>query len=242
MVQERVQRRLAAILVADVVGYSHLMEVDEEGTLRRLRSDLQELFEPKLAEHCGRLVKTTGDGLIAEFSSVVDAVRCALDLQRGEAERNISRHEGPCLSFRMGINLGDVIHEGGDLYGDGVNVAARLEGLGEAGAIVISGTAYDQVEKKLSIGFEYRGEQKVKNIDKPVRVYRVLTDPAAVGRTVHAIRRPRRSWYKVGVSAVVVLLVLAAGVAAYVRPWEAKRGPAPASGEKPSIAVLPFAN
>ena len=242
MAEERAQRRLAAILVADVVGYSRLMEVDEEGTLRRLRSDLHELFEPKLTEHRGRLVKTTGDGLIAEFPSVVDAVRCALDLQQGEADRNISRPEGLRLSFRMGINLGDVIHEDGDLYGDGVNVAARLEALAEAGTVMISGTAYDQVEKKLPIGFEYRGEQRVKNIDKPVRVYRVLTDAAAAGRTIHAIRRPRRYWRKIGVSAAVVLLFLGGVVGAYVRPWEAAPRRAPASGDKPSIAVLPFAN
>ena len=182
------ERRLAAILIADVVGYSHLMELDEEGTLRRLQSDLRELFEPKLAEHHGRLIKTTGDGLIAEFHSVVDAVRCAVELQRGEAARNISQPEDSRLSFRMGINLGDVIVEGGDLYGDGVNVAARLEGLADAGGIIISGTAFDHIEKKLSVGFEFQGEQRVKNIDKPVRVYRVLTDPADAGQMLMGVK------------------------------------------------------
>jgi adenylate cyclase len=162
-----VERRLAAVLIADLVGYSHLMEVDEEGTLGRLQSDLREVFEPKLAEHHGRLVKTTGDGLIAEFRSVVDSLRCALEVQRGEAERNITRPEHQRLSFRIGINLGDVIAEGGDLYGDGVNVAARLEGLAQAGQVMISGAAYEQVEKKLSVGFEFQGEQRSRTSTSP---------------------------------------------------------------------------
>ena len=236
------ERRLAAVLIADVVGYSHLMEVDEEGTLGRLQSDLRELFEPKLAEHHGRLVKTTGDGLIAEFHSVVDSLRCALEIQRGQAERNITRPEHQRLSFRIGINLGDVIAEGGDLYGDGVNVAARLEGLAQAGQVMISGAAYEQVEKKLSVGFEFQGDQRVKNIDKPIRVYRVLTDPASAGKTVGAVKKPRRSALRAVIAALGLLFVFGAGASILLRPWEPKFKPVLPLPDKPSIAVLPFTN
>jgi TolB-like protein/class 3 adenylate cyclase/Tfp pilus assembly protein PilF len=237
-----VERRLAAVLIADVVGYSHLMEVDEEGTLGRLQSDVRELFEPKLAEHHGRLVKTTGDGLIAEFHSVVDALRSAIEIQRGEAERNITRPEHQRLSFRIGINLGDVIAEGGDLYGDGVNVAARLEGSAQAGQVMISGAAYEQVEKKLSVGFEFQGEQRVKNIDKPIRVYRVLTDPASAGKTVEAVKKPPRSALRAVIAALGLLFVVGAGAAILLRPWEPKFKPVLPLPDKPSIAVLPFTN
>ena len=132
------QRKMAVVLVADVAGYSQLMEADEEGTLRRVQSHIHELIEPKLAEHHGRLVKTTGDGLLAEFQSVVDAVRFALDVQRAMAERNAGLADTRRLAFRIGINLGDVIAENGDLYGDGVNVAARLEGLADPGGVMLS--------------------------------------------------------------------------------------------------------
>ena len=151
MAEERVQRRLAAILTADVAGYSRLMGEDEEGTLAALSAHLKELIKPCIAEHRGRVVKTTGDGLLAEFGSVVDAVRCAVAFQEGMVERNADTQEDPRIEFRIGVNLGDVIVQGDDIYGDGVNVAARLEGLAEPGGICISGTVFDQIGKKLEL-------------------------------------------------------------------------------------------
>lgn len=172
MADEPAQRRLAAILAADVVSYSALMGQDEEGTLAALRAHLTEHVRPCIAEHEGRIVKTTGDGLLAEFASVVNATRCALAMQAGMAERNAHTPEAQRITFRIGVNLGDVIIQDGDIYGDGVNVAARLEGICEHGAVCISGTAYDQVIGKLATDFENLGEQALKNIARPVRVYR----------------------------------------------------------------------
>jgi len=173
MVEERAQRRLAAILAADVVGYSKLMGEDEEGTLAALTAHLAEYIEPCIAEHRGRLFKTMGDGLLAEFASVVNAVRCAVAFQRGMARRNAKIPEGHRVEFRIGVNLGDVIVQDDDVYGDGVNVAARLEGLCEPGTVYVSGTAYDHVVGKLPEGFDDLGERTVKNIARPVHVYRV---------------------------------------------------------------------
>src|SRR5580692_6209434 len=164
-------RRLTAILAADVVGYSRLMGADEEGTHERLKAHLGELIEPKIAEHRGRVVKNTGDGLLAEFSSVVDAVRCAAEVQRAMADRNAETSEDKRITFRVGINLGDVIAEPNDIYGDGVNVAARLEALAEPGGICISRVVRDQIRDKLPYPFEDQGEQSVKNIARSVRVY-----------------------------------------------------------------------
>ena len=166
-------RRLAAILAADVVGYSRLMGADEEGTLDRLKVLRRELADPKIKEHRGRIVKTTGDGLLVEFGSVVDAVRCAVDVQREMAVRNAGVPEEGRIEFRMGINLGDIIKDRGDIYGDGVNVAARLEALAEPGGICVSRVVRDQVRDKLDFGFQDRGEQQVKNIARPVRVFDV---------------------------------------------------------------------
>ncbi|MBV8458899.1 MAG: adenylate/guanylate cyclase domain-containing protein, partial [Acetobacteraceae bacterium] len=157
-------RRLAAILAADVAGYSRLMGVDEEGTHERLKAHLGELVQPKIAEHRGRIVKNTGDGFLAEFQSVVDAVRCAVEIQRGMAERNEGTPPESRIEFRVGINLGDVIVEPHDIFGDGVNVAARLEALAEPGGICVSRVVRDQVRDKLDFGFEDMGEQQVKNI------------------------------------------------------------------------------
>jgi TolB-like protein/cytochrome c-type biogenesis protein CcmH/NrfG len=164
-------RRLTAILAADVAGYSRLMGEDEEGTHERLRAHLRELIEPKIAEHHGRAVKNTGDGFLAEFSSVVAAVRCAVEMQRGMAERNAGAPPEKRIEFRVGINLGDVIAEEHDIFGDGVNVAARLEGLAEPGGICISRVVRDQVRDRLDYAFEYLGEQSVKNIARRVRAY-----------------------------------------------------------------------
>jgi len=175
----RVERRLAAILAADVVGYSRLMGADEHGTLERLKRHRRELIEPKLTEHRGRIVKLMGDGALVEFASVVDAVRCAAEIQRAMAERNRVVPEAQSIAFRIGINLGDVIVEGDDIYGDGVNVAARLEGLAEPGGVCISAKVHDEVRDRLELGFEDLGEQEVKNIARPVRIYKVVLSPVA---------------------------------------------------------------
>ena len=173
MAEARVQRRLAAILAADVAGYSRLMGADEEGTLAALKQLRRELADPKIKEHRGRIVKTTGDGLLVEFASVVDAVRCAVEVQQEMAERNVGVPEEQRIQFRIGINLGDIIKDGRDIYGDGVNVAARLEALAEPGGICVNRVVRDQVRDKLDFAFEDAGEQRVKNIARPLRVYRV---------------------------------------------------------------------
>src|SRR6516162_4641882 len=174
-------RRLAAILAADVAGYSRLMGADEEGTHARLQAHLRELVDPKIEEHRGRIVKNTGDGLLAEFASVVDAVRCAVEFQRGMINREPDVHEERRIRFRIGINLGDVIVEEHDIFGDGVNVAARLEALTEPGGICISRMVRDQIRDKLPYPFQDLGEQSVKNIARPVRVYALRAEGLAGG-------------------------------------------------------------
>jgi len=171
--EDRIDRRLAAIFAGDIAGYSRLMSIDEEGTLRQLKGHRKELVDPKISEHRGRVVKTTGDGMLVEFVSVVDAVRCAVDIQRGMAERNADVPADRRIEFRVGINVGDIISDANDIYGDGVNVAARLEALAEPGGILVSRTVHDQVRDKLSFGFEDLGEQTVKNIARPIGVHRV---------------------------------------------------------------------
>jgi adenylate cyclase len=175
--EERVQRRLAAILAADVVGYSRLMEADEEGTLARMKTLRGDVFDPKIAEYGGRIFKTTGDGILAEFPSAVDAVRHAVDVQRAMADRNATIPPDKKIAFRIGISLGDVMVDGDDLFGNGVNVAARMEGLAEPGAICISGNVQEHVGGSLDVTLEDLGEQSVKNIDRPVRCYRVHLKP-----------------------------------------------------------------
>ncbi|HEV2334488.1 MAG TPA: adenylate/guanylate cyclase domain-containing protein [Stellaceae bacterium] len=178
---ERTERRLAAILAADIAGYSRLMGADEEGTLAALKAIRAELGDPKIAEHRGRIVKTTGDGMLVEFQSVVDAVRCAVALQQGMAAHNVDIPAERRIEFRIGINLGDIIGDAGDIYGDGVNIAARLEALAEPGGICVSRVVHDQVRDKLAVAFDDQGEQQVKNIARPVHVYRVRTGgPAPV--------------------------------------------------------------
>jgi adenylate cyclase len=176
---ERVERRLAAILAADVAGYSRLMSADEEGTHARLRAHLRQLVDPKIKEYGGRIVKNTGDGLLAEFPSVVDAVRCAVEIQHEMIDRNVDVPEDKRIGFRIGVNLGDVIVEPEDIFGDGVNIAARLEALAEPGGICISGMVHNQVRDKLPYPFEDMGAQNLKNIDRPVRAYRVRIAAAA---------------------------------------------------------------
>ena len=172
-------RRLTAILAADVAGYSRLMGADEEGTHERLQAHLRELVNPKVAERRGRIVKNTGDGFLAEFASVVDAVRCAVEMQRGMADRNAGTPPEKRIELRVGINLGDVIAEAEDIFGDGVNVAARLEGLAEPGGLCISRVVRDQIRDKLRYPFEDLGEQSVKNIARPVRVYALRPEAVA---------------------------------------------------------------
>ena len=192
MAEERVQRRLAAILAADVVGYSRLMGDDETGTLNALNLHRAELIHPTVAEHRGRIVKLMGDGALVEFPSVVDAVECAVAVQRGMEVRNANIPEGKRIAFRIGINLGDIIIEGDDIYGDGVNVATRLEGEADPGGICISGDAYRQVLGKIDLAFEDMGERTLKNIAEPVRAYRVLLDspPAQVSSKPRLADKP----------------------------------------------------
>ena len=240
------ERRLAAILAADVVGYSRLMEADEAGTLAQLKTHRIELIDPAVAGQNGRIFKTMGDGILVEFASVVDAVQCAVEVQRGMAERNARVPEDRRILFRIGINLGDIIIDTGDIYGDGVNIAARLEGLADAGGILISGTVYDHLKAKVAVGYEDLGARRVKNISEPVRVYRVLTEPGASGAAAGRAKKQPKPWLRPSLAAGLAALVAAAGAAVWLEP----RTPAvePASiekmafplPEKPSIAVLPF--
>ncbi|WP_165504219.1 adenylate/guanylate cyclase domain-containing protein [Rhizobium leguminosarum] len=225
------ERRLAAVLIADVVGYSRMSEIDEEGTRIRFHTDLHELFEPKIATHHGRLIKTMGDGILVEFHSVVDALRCAVKIQQQKAERNAALRPEQRMLFRIGVNLGDVIVEGEDIHGDGVNIAARLESLAQPGGICISGTAFDHTVHKAEVGFSSLGEQQLKNIADPVRVYRVLLDPSEAGKVV-ASRRPRR---RAIILATPAALLIAAAAIVFVWQW-------PSVPQRPSVAVLPFAN
>jgi adenylate cyclase len=207
--EERVERRLAAILAADVAGYSRLMGLDEEGTLAALKDHMRSVVDPKITEHRGRIVKTTGDGILVEFASIVDAVRCAVEMQRQMTERNVQIPPDRRIEFRIGLNVGDIIIDDKDIYGDGVNIAARLEALAEPGGICVSRAVRDEVRDKLQFSFEDMGERQVKNIARPVGTHRVrldAPDSEAIDLTVSATRS--------------------------MRP----------QSQKPSIAVLPFAN
>ena len=189
---ERVERRLAAILAADVAGYSRLMGQDEAGTLARLRAHRRELIDPKIAEHKGRIVKTTGDGILIEFPSVVEAVACAVAVQRGMAERNAAVPEDQRIVFRVGVNLGDIIVEDGDIHGDGVNVAARLGRSCRTGwDLRVGARSTIKSRDRLDLAFDDMGEQTLKNIARPVRVYRVRLADGGKQRQAH--RRPKRT-------------------------------------------------
>jgi adenylate cyclase len=190
MAAPRVDRRLAAIMAMDVVGYSRLIGADEAGTLARVKAHRVELAEPLIAEHRGRVVKLTGDGTLVEFASAVEAVECAVAIQAGIAEREATKPEVRRIRYRIGINIGDIVLEDGDIFGDGVNVAARLEGLAEPGGICVARNVYDQVKTKLDLEFEPMGEHKVKNILEPITVYRVRLDPAVLSRPDLWAHRP----------------------------------------------------
>jgi adenylate cyclase len=243
MVTGDVKRKLSAIFSADVEGYSRLMGEDELATIETLTSH-KEIMRKLIKQYRGRVVDSTGDNLLAEFASVVDAVQCAVEVQQVLSSKNETLPENRRMYFRIGINLGDVVEEGERIYGDGVNVAARVESLAEGGGISISGTAYDQLGKKLPLGFEYLGEQSVKNIEKPVRVYRVLPQAEAAGKVIGEKRPISRHWRWAAVALIVVVGVLVIWNFYYRPPFE------PASVEKmayplpdkPSVAVLPFDN
>jgi adenylate cyclase len=205
--KQPVERRLAAILAADVAGYSRLMGADEEGTLDRLKAHRRELVDPKIKEHRGRIVKTTGDGMLVEFPSVVDAVRCAVEIQRSMTNRNADTPEHRRIAFRIGINLGDVIIDGDDIYGDGVNIAARLEALAQHGGICISRVVRDQIRDKLPYPFEDMGEQSVKNIARPVRAYAMSANAIASTPLVAAEAQPRPARYRAVIAASVVAVL-----------------------------------
>ncbi len=198
-------RRLAAIVAGDIAGYSRLMELDEEGTHNRVKRIERDLIEPSITEHHGKLVKTTGDGFIAIFDSPVEAVRCSIVIQQNLVGRNASLPKTSWIEYRIGVNLGDVIIETDDVYGDGVNVASRLEGIADPGQVYISGGIYEQIKHKLVCGYELLGDRKVKNITDPVRVYRVLPDPSA-----YQARRKRRENILIFLLSLT-LLVIAGG-------------------------------
>src|SRR5215467_12481243 len=170
-----VTRKLAAILAADVAGYSLQMGTDEEGTLERLKTHRRELIDPKIVEHHGRIVKTTGDGMLVEFASVVDAVRCAVEVQERMVERNADVASDQRIAFRVGINLGDIIIDGDDIHGDGVNIAAQLEAMAEPGTVCVSAGAWEQARGKVPFGADDLGEHQLKHIERPVRVFRIAS-------------------------------------------------------------------
>ncbi|MFY9736791.1 MAG: tetratricopeptide repeat protein [Rhodoplanes sp.] len=241
---EHAERRLTAILAVDVAGYSRLTGIDEEGTHTQLMGHLRSLVDPKIAEHRGRVVKNTGDGLLAEFSSVVEAVRCAVDIQRGMVERNAEAPQGKRIEFRIGINVGDIIIDRGDIFGDGVNVAARLQGFAEPGGICVSARVQEDVQGKLDVAFEDAGDQHLKNIERPVRAFRVLLN----GASQSALGRKRAA--ALPLAGVLALLVVGGGATWW---WQAAghrqslQSALPSTSQKieptsarPVVAVLPF--
>jgi len=249
MTTQDVKRKLTAILSADVKGYSRLMGEDEESTARTLNA-YKEVMTDLIQHHRGRVVGTAGDSMLAEFASVVDAVRCAVEIQKELKARNAELPENRRMEFRIGVNLGDVIEDGEQILGDGVNIAARLESLSDAGGICISGTAFDHVRNKLDLGYEYLGEQTVKNIALPVRVYKVLIEPEAAGKVIGEKKaKPRQLQMAtmglvIGVIAVVAVFVIwKFYIPSAPQPEVASKDkmafPLP---DKPSIAVLPFTN
>jgi adenylate cyclase len=249
MVQEGFKRKLTAILSADAVGYSRLMAEDETATVKTIAS-YREIIASLVKQHRGRVVDSPGDNLLAEFSSVVDAVQSAVAVQNEIQTRNAELPDNRRMEFRIGINLGDVIDEDGRIYGDGVNISARLEALADPGGICVSKTAFDQIETKLPLGYEYLGEQSVKNIPKPVGAYRVLMKPEAAGKVIGEKRFLGRYSRKTAMAAIIILVIVAGALFSWNIYLQQSKKVEPASVEKmafklpdkPSIAVLPFVN
>ena len=247
MTQEGFKRKLTAILSADVIGYSRLMRDSEEATVRDLAAHRVVLTEI-IQQHHGRVVDSPGDNILAEFASVVDAVNCAIKIQEEIRKSNTDNPEDRRMEFRIGINLGDVIEEEGRIYGDGVNIAARVEGIAAAGGIAISGTVYEHIKDKLSLGYHYLGEQNVKNIPEPVEIYQLLTEPADAGKMIDE-KKPKTMKWRWVTSGAIALIILVVGAIIiwhyYFRAQiesaslEKMAFPLP---DKPSIAVLPFEN
>ncbi len=248
MEEKKTKRKLTAILSADVKGYSRLMQDDEEATVQSITA-YREVITDLIQGHDGRVMDAKGDNVLAEFPSVVDAVRCGVKIQEELKVRNDELPENRRMEFRIGINLGDVIEEGETIYGDGVNIAARLEGLAEGGRICISRTAFDQVKNKLDVGYEYLGEHSVKNIVEPVRVYKVLTEPEYAGRVIREESPKPSRWQPKATTAIVILFVVAGALTVWnfyfrrpsVEPASVEKMAYPLP-DKPSVAVLPFDN
>ena len=246
MATEDFKRKLTAILSADVKGYSRLMGENDEATVRTI-TVYREVISEIVQKHRGRVVDSPGDNILAEFASVIDAVTSAVEIQDELRMRNAEFPEDRKMEFRIGVNLGDVIHEEERIYGDGVNVAARVESLADPGGICVSGTVFDQIESKLPLGYEYLGEQSVKNIPKPVRIYKALMDPEAVGKVIGEKRAEPRRGLRAALAVVTVLLLIVGGLLIWrtafppvqVASVENMAFPLP---DKPSIAVLPFDN
>ena len=249
MVDEGFKRKLAAILSADAVGYSRLMAEDESATVKTIAA-YREVMTSLIKQHRGRVIDSPGDNVLAEFTSVVDAVQCAVAVQNEIQARNAELPENRRMEFRIGVNLGDVIDEDDRIYGDGVNIAARLESLADPGGICVSKTAFDQIETKLPLGYEYLGEQSVKNIPKPVGAYRVLMKPDAAGKVIGEKRFLGRFSRRAALAAIVILVVVAGGLVGWNIYLQQSKKIEPASVDKmayplpenPSIAVLPFDN
>jgi TolB-like protein/class 3 adenylate cyclase len=248
MATEDFKRKLTAILSADVKGYSQLMGEDEEATVRTITAH-RKVITSVIQKYRGRVVDSPGDNILAEFVSVVDAVQSAVEIQEVVRAKNAELPDERRMEFRIGINLGDVIQEGERIYGDGVNIAARVEGLADPGGICVSGSAYEQIENKLALGYDYIGEHTVKNIVKPIRVYKVPTGPETLQKVTEE-GRPAPGWQRAALAVVIALLVVAGGVAI----WKSYRPSTPPTEvasvekmafplpDKPSIAVLPFDN
>lgn len=249
MAEKGFKRKLTAIFSADVAGYSRLMAEDETATVKTIAS-YREIMASLIKQHRGRVVDSPGDNLLAEFSSVVDAVQCAVAVQNEIQTRNAELPDNRRMEFRIGINLGDVIDEEGRIYGDGVNIAARLEALADPGGVCVSKTAFDQIETKLPLGYEYLGEQSVKNIPKPVCAYRVLMKPDAAGKVIGEKRFLGRYSRRTAMAAIIILIIVAGGLVSWNIYLQQSKKVEPASSDKmafhlpdkPSIAVLPFKN
>jgi TolB-like protein/class 3 adenylate cyclase len=239
MEDQSTQRRLVAVLIADIAGYTRLMERDTDGTVAAWQTARQEVIKPVIADHSGKIVKLTGDGFLVEFSTIQNAVNCAIVMQRGLAPSS--------LDFRIGINLGDIVDDGEDIHGEGVNIAARLEGLADPGGICISGDVYNQVRNRLDCSFEDMGEHHVKHVSAPIRVFRVLTESMVSNDPANAKIAPKSTWLP-AIAVILALLVVGVSVTLWQRSWNPAEDPASPEAsayplpDKPSIAVLPFTN